>query len=193
VIEVGAPAPEALSRCTVRNAEGTPLALGDLWAHGPTLLYFVRHFGCIGCSEGLATLRPALGELERLGVRVVLVGCGAPHFIPAFLERHALLHAPLRCVTDETLTSQGLAGLAYGFRGGLGPRGLYEQARAFIGGHVAGPVQGDPRQQAGAVMLDGAGVVRLVHRNRSLGDHVPATTLVAAALAIWTDAHASAV
>lgn len=35
--------------------------------------------------------------------------------------------------------------------------------------------------------------VRLVHRNRSLGDHVPATALLGAALAIWTDAHASAV
>ena len=188
MLQIGAPPPEAFAACTVRDAAGTPHALADVWAHRPTLLRFIRHFGCIGCSEGIERLRPALPELDRLGVQVVLIGCGAPHFIAGFLQQQRLLYSPVRCFTDETLTAHRIAGLAHGAWGGWGPRGLYEQARAFVGGHVAGPIQGDPHQQAGAVLLDAAGVVRLVHRSRSLGDHPSARALLGAAIAIVADA-----
>jgi peroxiredoxin len=192
MIQPGAPAPEVFAGCAVKDAEGVATTLGQVWAERTTLLYFVRHFGCIGCSESLARLRPVLGELQRLEVQVVLVGCGSPRFIPDFLERHHLLSAPLRCVTDETLSAHQLAGLAYGPWGGWGPRGLFEQARAFLAGHQAGPVQGDPHQQAGAVLIDAAGRVRWVHRNRSLGDHASMTALLGAVLASWADAHPQA-
>lgn len=192
MIEAGAQVPEAFAGCTVRDADGVAISLGQVWAGRATLLYFVRHFGCIGCSESLARLHPLLGELERFEVQVVLVGCGSPIFIPHFLERQQLLSAPLRCVTDETLSAHRQAGLAYGAWGGWGPRALFEQVRAFFAGHQSGPVQGDPHQQAGAVLIDAAGRVRWMHRNRSLGDHASMTALLGAALASWADAHPQA-
>lgn len=187
MLQIGAPPPEAFGTCTVRDAASSPHALADVWAHRPTLLRFIRHFGCIGCSEGVERLRPVLPELDRLGVQVMLIGCGAPFFIADFLERQRLLYSPVRCLTDETLTAHRIAGLDHGAWGAWGPRGLYEQARAYVGGHVAGPVQGDPHQQAGAVLVDAAGVVRLVHRSRSLGDHLSERALLGAALAIAVD------
>jgi hypothetical protein len=54
---------------------------------------------------------------------------------------------------------------------------------------VAGPLEGDPQQQAGALLLDARGTLRWIHRSRSLGDHPPLGRVVAAALEAWASAH----
>ena len=184
-----APPPPVLGACTVLTEAGEAVSLGELWAGQATLLWFTRHFGCIGCSEGVSLLAPHLAELARLDVRTVLVGCGAHPFITPFRTRKNLLHAPIECVTDESLAVQRAVGLGYGWWGGFGPIGLGQMARAFTQGHVSGPVEGDPRQQAGAVFLDHRGVVRLVHRSRTLGDHPKPDQILRVALAAWLAAH----
>ena len=40
-LRVGAPAPET----TIYNADGQPIPISTLWANGPILLTFLRHFG----------------------------------------------------------------------------------------------------------------------------------------------------
>ena len=62
-------------------------------------------------------------------------------------------------------------------------------ARAFVGGHVAGPIEGDTKQQAGAVFVDEDTVVQLYHRAESLGDHVDTVQLVDAAIAACLSAN----
>ena len=95
VLEIQSTVPEALSSLEVQRADGSAHVLRDFWAGQPCLLVFLRHFGCIGCSENVRELAPRLPELKRLGVRTVFIGCGAPFFIPPFQERHNLLHAPV--------------------------------------------------------------------------------------------------
>lgn len=50
--------------------------LTDLCAASPVLLVFLRHAGCSFCREALADLEAAKAELQRDGVRVVLVHLG---------------------------------------------------------------------------------------------------------------------
>ncbi len=62
---VGEAVPEALERCTARDSEGREVRLGSLWREQHTLLVFLRHFGCIGCTENVALLHPRFHELAE--------------------------------------------------------------------------------------------------------------------------------
>lgn len=186
-VEMQSPLPEAMLGCAVIDAAGGQLTLRELIEGRAALLVFVRHFGCIGCSENIGLLSPRFAELSDLGMRIVVIGCGPALFIDGFRERHRLLHGPAEVYTDPTLAIQRAAGLAYGLWGGFRPRAVYEQARAFVNGHVFRSPEGDIRQQAGAVIVDMSGVVRLSHRSESLGDHVRGQQIVDVALAIWLE------
>lgn len=174
--------PEGLAECVVQDALGRQQTIGHLCAGRAVLLLFVRHFGCIGCAENIGLLAPRFQELADLGIRILIIGCGAPMFIEGFRERHLLLHTPAEVYVDETLAAHRAAELSYGHWGGFGPRGLLEMGRAFVRGHVPNGTQGDTKQQAGALLVDAGGTVRLHHQNRSLGDHVSGSLLVEASM-----------
>jgi len=187
---LGAALPDAVSAATVLQSDGTPVHLASIWRDRPALIMFLRHFGCIGCAEGVRALRPALPDFERVDTAVALVGCGAPLFIEPFRERHALLFAPVAVLTDPTLAVHRALGLAYGLWGGFRPKSLWEMARSYAAGNEQGPVQGELRQHAGALLVDQAGAVRFFHRSVSVGDHPPVPALVRAAAAIWLERQA---
>jgi len=183
------PLPDALLHCEVIDGEGQSVTIENVVKSRSTLLLFVRHFGCIGCSENIAHVSPRFQELHDLGVRNVIIGCGAPNFIQGFKERNRLFGQPVEVFTDPSLTAHGAAALRYGSWGGFGPRALFEMARAFVSGHVSGPIEGDTKQQAGAIFLDAEGQVQLFHRAESLGDHVNTIQLVETAMAMRVLAH----
>ena len=189
VLEIQSTVPEALSSLEVQGADGSAHVLRDFWAGQPCLLVFLRHFGCIGCSENVRELAPRLPELKRLGVRTVFIGCGAPFFIPPFQERHNLLHAPVELFSDISLETYRAAGLAYGLWEGFRPRSFVEMGRAFTQGNVQRASEGDLRQHAGAVLIDQGGCVRFYHRNQSVGDHAPLATIMQVALSLWATSH----
>ena len=183
------PLPEALLTSTVQDSEGRGQTIAELCRERSALLLFVRHFGCIGCSENIGLLAPRFEELANLGVRVSIIGCGAAHLIEGFKARHNLLFSPAEIFVDESLATHRAADLEYGRWGGFGPRALYEMGRAFVRGYTAGGIQGDIQQHAGAILVDARGMVQLYHRNRSLGDHVPGSRLVQVALSMCLSAH----
>lgn len=174
---VGAHAPEALAAVQVADRSGVSVPLGTLWAGRPTLILFLRHFGCIGCSEELAVLRPCLDACVEMKVGVVFVGCGSAPYIDGFVERQRLVDSGYEIYTDPSLDAHRAAMLHYGRFRSLGPRGLFDYVRAYVAGHVNLDNEGDPRQQAGAIYLDRQGKIRFYHRNESLGDHPPAMEL----------------
>ena len=177
--------PQTLRNCVVTDSKGQEQTLGALCAERPTLMLFVRHFGCIGCSENISLMAPRFKELEALGVRVLIIGCGPSLFIDGFMERHHLLFSPVEVYSDDSLATHRAAGLMYSIWGGFSPRGLYEMARAFVAGNVSSGTEGDIKQQAGALLVDRDGVVRLYHRNESIGHHVNPSDIVDVALASW--------
>ena len=182
-LELDLPPSLQLADCTILDMTGASQRLGDLWAGRATLVLLVRHFGCIGCSEHLAALAPRLPELARLDVRVVVVGCGDAFFIEGFVERRGLVGAPIEVFTDPTLKTQEAAALNTGYSRTFGPRGLIEMGRAFLQGHRFESTEGSLEQHAGGFFVDRSGATRLVHRNRTIGDHFPPQAILDVALA----------
>jgi peroxiredoxin len=180
--KLGEVIPRPVGATVVTDARGAEAKLSSFWEGGPCLLVLLRHFGCVGCAEQVTELAPRLDELARAGVRVVLVGNGTREQLTAFVERHALGGAAVEVVTDPSLRAYEAMGLVRSAWATVGPRALYELARAMGEGHPHRPVEGDPTQQGGVILVDARGVVRFIHRNRSLGDHAAASDLVEAAL-----------
>jgi peroxiredoxin len=180
-VEQGSPIPEALLAATLVARDGRTTSFAELVAAGPTLVVFVRHFGCIGCAEQVHVLLPRLGELAALGVRVALVGCGPADHLDAFVERHDLADKSVEVLTDPTLAAFAAAGLLRSFWATWGPSAIADFLRAFAGGHRPGRPDGDLLQQGGAVLASG-GRVAWAHRNESLGGHADPADIVDAAL-----------
>ena len=176
------PFPQEVATCLVHSENGKSISIGDLIEGRATLILFIRHFGCIGCSENIGLISPRFTDLSELGVRIIIIGCGAQLFIEGFKERHHLLFSPAEIYSDDSLKSHQAAGLMYSIWGGFRPRALYEMARAYVGGYTSNGIEGDIKQQAGAIFIDDQGVVQLYHRNTSLGDHVSAQKVVHVAL-----------
>jgi peroxiredoxin len=181
-IAVGAPVPARLADAAVLDRDGNSVALGSRWRGAPTLVVFLRHFGCIGCGEQVVELAPRLAEIADLGARTVFVGNGAPNFIAGFVDRYALADKRVDIVTDPTLAAFQAAGLARSWWAVYGPRAMRDALRAWASGVRHGKLAGDGLQQGGTIVVDGSGVVVHYHASRSLGDHSPATDLVEALL-----------
>ena len=79
-IQLNEPLPDDLRSCTVVSWDEQTATIGELVDGQATLLVFVRHFGCIGCSENIGLLQPRLKELEGLDTRIIIIGCGEPAY-----------------------------------------------------------------------------------------------------------------
>src|SRR5262245_53790613 len=104
-LHVGEPAPTALANAAILDGEGRPIELASLWAEGPAALLFLRHFGCPACADHVAELRPRLGELRALGVRIALIGNGEPEHIGPFAARVGMEARTMELFTDPTLAA----------------------------------------------------------------------------------------
>ena len=62
---------EALGEVLLRSEDGAEHSLGSLWTGQPAALIFVRHFGCIGCSENVSLLAPRHPELAQPGFNIL--------------------------------------------------------------------------------------------------------------------------
>ncbi len=174
--------PEALLDAVVTDAEGRRRPLRDLVGGRASVVVFLRHFGCVGCSKHVAAIAPRLHELELLGVNVVMVGNGRPENIAGFVARHGLEGAGVTIVSDPERGSYGAAGLRRAWLGTFGGRALYSQLRALGEGYQQHRSDGDHLQQGGAVVVDERGLITYAHRSEYIADNAEPVELVDAAL-----------
>lgn len=189
---IGDPVPKALADIEVLDASGSPSRLGDRWADGPAAIVFLRHFGCIACTEHVTLLAPRLHELTRLGLRVLYVGNGTPPFIDGFVERNAIDLQEVEVVTDPELASHQELELTRSFGATYGPRALVALGRAFVSGFRQDSIEGDNYQQGGIVVIDREARVAYLYRDRSTGDHAPTGDVIDAAMRVAAAGHAVA-
>ena len=109
-----------------------------------------------------------------------------------FIDRQALAGFRVEVTTDPRLGVYEAMGLRRSMWATIGPRALVDLARAMAAGHPHRPVEGDATQQGGVLLVDAQGVVRLLHANRSIGDHAPTSDLVEAALRLAIEARDAA-
>jgi peroxiredoxin len=171
----GDPAPDA----SVYDHAGQLVKLSPLWPHGPVLLVFLRHFGCVFCREWLARLQARYSELAQAGLLVIAVGLGQP----ADALRTGRRHAPdLTVLAAPDSTPYAAYGIV---RAGMGqllsPRTFKAGARAAVAGHTQGRATGDQQMLGGAFVIDRLGVVRLAHYDSFPGDLPDLERLIALA------------
>jgi hypothetical protein len=176
------PLPPTLGSAKLVAGDGRAVTVDALFDGRPLLLVFLRHFGCIACAEQVHSLLPRLDELAALGVRVVLVGSGAPEHIGAFLERHDLADKKVEVYTDPSLASFAAAGLARSFWATWGPRAIVAFVRALSRGYRQGASDGDMNQQGGALLVDADRTVVWLYRSTNLGENADPSDVVEAAL-----------
>ncbi len=169
-VAVGSPVPEELARAPVLDASGASAPLGSYFGDDATLLVFLRHFGCIGCSIQVAEIAPRLRQFHELGLRSVFIGNGNADHIAGFVERHGLGDKSVTIVTDPTLKTYASLHLPRSIWATFGPRAVLEALQARGRGLQNYRTEGDDLQQGGLLLLDGDHVVVHRHGNRSLGD-----------------------
>jgi peroxiredoxin len=168
--------PRALADATVLDENKQVVRLGDVWAKQPVVLTFVRHFGCIFCREHVVELQKEIERVHQLGAEIVVIGNGAPHFIPGFRELTGF-DGPI--YTDPSRRSYDLASMKRGWSTFLNARAVTNLARAFVGGARQGSVQGDPSQQGGTLVVAPPGRILFHHVSETAGDHPKLAKLLA--------------
>lgn len=127
----------------------------------------------------MAELRPHLEEARRKGANVAIIGNGLPGMAKAFAKRMEL--APgTTLLTDPKRESYRRAGFRRGFLATLGPRALVKLTPALVRFGLR-PIQGDPWQQGGTLVIAKGGDVLFRYVSAHQGDR-PAPRDVVSAL-----------
>ncbi|MFP4352597.1 MAG: peroxiredoxin [Puniceicoccaceae bacterium] len=92
-LAVGAPAPDP----TVTDSDGGSLDLGEVYAAGPTLVYFYPKADTPGCTTQACDLRDSFESLTEAGLQVVGVSADKVSSQAAFKEKYSL---PFTLVAD---------------------------------------------------------------------------------------------
>ncbi len=179
-LEIKHKIPEILHQAKAELPEGQMIFLRDFWKEKPALLIYLRHFGCIGCSQHVNELIPRIHELKLLDINIVFIGNGNRLFIDHFLEKHGLKDKGVHVVTDTSLESFKAAGLFRTWWGTLGPGSIINVLSAFGKGFTQTSIEGDLAQQGGILLIDSHSILRYYYQSKRIGDF-PNTSLVMAA------------
>jgi peroxiredoxin Q/BCP len=140
-IDVGTPAPVVSSI----DQDGKPVALADLYAKGPVLVFFYPKADTPGCTAQACSLRDEFETLTDKGVRVVGVSTDSVAAQKAFKEKHNL---PYTLLADENKAVINGFGVPTGMMG-------FASRQAFLvkdGVVVWRDLKASTRQQAADVL-----------------------------------------
>ena len=159
--------PEELLDRFVKGVNLVPGSLGDQLGDEPTLLVFLRFFGCTFCRETISDLRAASEDVPDYP-RVLFFFQGTSREGRAFL-RHYWPEA--RAVSDPELEFYDAFGVTRGsFLQMLGPRVLLASRRASAKGHQNGERSGDIWRLPGLFVVAGDRILWR-HEFRHAADH----------------------
>jgi peroxiredoxin len=163
--QVGDPAPDL----EIRDSTGTRRQLHELWADGPALLLFWRHFGC-GCGLDRADrLADEYDDYLDAGATVAVVGEGDPERGAVYRAEYGI-ECPVLCDPD------GGAHEAYGLLDFTVAQTLYHlpelvdrdreavEAVAERKRDEGLPQVDNPWRQPGEFVIDEDGALRLTYR-----------------------------
>ena len=153
------------------------MRLGDAWRERPTVIVWLRHFGCLLCKEQAAAFRERLPEIEDLGGGLVFVGNGELTWARDFESAEC---RGCRVLTDPGLDSYRAIGARRGWRSTIGPASVAATIRAFRHGFRQSGVRGVPDQQGGVYVMLPGDRVAYAYVSGSAGDHPPIEDVLAA-------------
>jgi len=156
-----------LEATSVFDLEGNAVPFSTLYAKGPTMVVFVRHFGCIFCRERIQDLSGCIKQLNENGYDAVVIGNGTPLMAQAFAEE---LKVTVPMYTDPERTTYELAGMKRAL--GLTPGSLRDVLRSLRAGARQGAVAGDLWQQGGVMTVASDGAILDRQIDRGAGDYI---------------------
>jgi len=142
----------------------------DLTSGQPTLVVFLRHFGCTFCRETMAQLAKNREEIEANGTQLVLVHQSEPEAADRFFAKYGLedvarISDPERKLYAHFDLKEGTWEQVFGWKSWL--RGI----PAFFRGHLIGRLEGNGYQMPGTFLVQDATILR-AYRHSSAADRV---------------------
>jgi peroxiredoxin len=179
-------ASEELSKVRVVDEHGQSVEVQSLWRERPTVIMWIRHFGCMACAAQVDEFKPHIQALRACGIGFSIIGSGTPNFVEGFKERMGI-DAPV--FSDAKLASYQALKMKRGLFTMIDPRIVknwiipfkYRQRRTM----------GDALQQGGVLVVTPEGEVTYEYKSEYAGDHPKPSVIVEAALAAKTLAKAS--
>jgi len=145
-------------------------ALSNYWRREPSVVVFLRYFGCPFCQSQVVKLRDERELFDEAGAGVVLIGQGRPEDARAFTER---MRQPFDCLVDPNRTAYRAFGLSTAKPSQVfGPPVALPFLRANVHRETMqkGLQGGKFMQMSGTFVIDTGGVVQMAHRNRHVAD-----------------------
>jgi len=91
---------DAAPQITARDQNGTEVNLADVYAKGPTLIYFYPKAGTPGCTAQACSLRDAFPDFSSANVQVIGVSADSVEAQKKFAEEYKL---PFTLLADTDL------------------------------------------------------------------------------------------
>lgn len=107
-IGAAAPAPAAI------DENGQPVDFAQIYAKGPTLVYFYPKASTPGCTKQACSLRDGMADLKTAGVTVIGVSHDGPAAQKKFKEKHQLPFPLVADTTGEVIKAFGVPTIAFG-------------------------------------------------------------------------------
>jgi len=149
------------------NQHGT--SLDEITHQSPTLVIFLRHFGCTFCREAASDISQQRKQIEREGTQIAFIHMGSDKDSDTFFAKYNL--EDIHHIQDK---SQKLY-KAFELKQGSAKQlfGLQVMARGFttslINRHYVGKIAGDSLQMPGIFLLH-EGKVQRSYRHKLASD-----------------------
>jgi peroxiredoxin len=165
----------------VLDLDGRESLLRDYFRYAPTVLSFVRHFGCLFCHQMVHDLIVTVPRIVALGARVVIVGNGNVEQARHFFKAKNLPSANVDVLTDPARTTFRAAELERGYVRTFVNRAAHRAfGRARAQGHTITGLFGDLTQLGGLLVMKPPVSLVYLHRSQFAGDHPDMDEVVAA-------------
>jgi len=160
--------------------DGTEVQLAQFWEERPTLLFFVRHLGCVFCREQLASVRDRYADIQALDAQVVVIAPTDVGSTARFTRDMRLLFPVLSDLRRHSFVAYGL--FEAPMSEVMEPQVLLRTVREWTRGNIApiNPLGAAFTQLGGLFVVDTSGVVRWSHLVSPVFNYPPLDTYLTA-------------
>ncbi len=102
--KVDLPAPQI----SAQNQDGKTVNFADVFAKGPTVVFFYPKANTPGCTKQACSLRDAFADLKKDGVQVLGVSLDAPDAQKKFVDDHKLPYDLIADPEGKVMTAFGV-------------------------------------------------------------------------------------
>lgn len=144
--------------------------LADLVHGKPTMLLFLRYYGCPLCQLDLRNLAQNYEAIQKVGGQAAVVLQSDPANLAELLGDETAVPFPVICDPEMELYQKLAVWPAAGYQELMGPKLMSKMTEVSRQGIEHGAYEGNEMQLPGAIAVDGSLNVIWVHYGKGLGD-----------------------